>query len=334
MALARAMAIGFILASHGLAPGGEGPRELFPLRAGRFGTLGAPANKEHWDLLGAAWFKSGDCYWQAPWVPEGGVQAWLLARPEMFFTGNNREWNPKPKPPRWDYRDKVKKFIEANHAQIGLIALGNSICCEDIEDGYPDLEGYATWYHDFAAFVRGLNPAIKLAPGDLQSAWGTLQGTGQLIGYMAAYQKKYGEKMPIDALGLHCYITGNKPPEWAKPEPVKPELFKDKIRAMRAFMKKAGLQDAAFVITEMGVFNHCCDPKLSDAQLIEFMRFAIEFMEGPEGVDKELGMPSDGHRLVQKWSYSAFPHLVQGGQLTPMGKVYRELADKFAERAR
>jgi len=53
-------------------------------------------------------------------------------------------------------------------------------------------------------------------------------------------------------------------------------------------------------------------------------------MEGPEGVDPELGMPSDGNRLVQKWSYSAFPHLVRDGKLTPMGKVYRAMVEKYA----
>jgi hypothetical protein len=306
-------------------------RDRFPLTQGRFGTLGAPAKKQEWDLLGACWFKSGDCYWQASWVPESDVQAWLLVRPQMFFTGNNRVWNPPPKPLSWDYRDKSKRFIQENKDKIGITALGNSICYEDIESGYPNAEEYATWYHDFAAFVRGLNPRIKLAPGDLQSAWGGLHGTDLLMSYQAAYQKKYGEKMPIDAVGLHCYITGNKPPEWAKPEPVKAELFREKIRAMRAFMKRAGLQDAAFVITEMGVFNHCCDPPLTDAQLIAIMRYAIELMEGPEGVDKELGMPSDGYRLVQKWSYSAFPHLVKDGRLTPMGQAYRELADKYAK---
>ena len=303
----------------------------FPLTRGRFGTLGAPARQQAWKVLGAVWFKSGDCYWQAPWVPESDVQAWLLVRPRMYFTGNNREWNPPPKPPAWAYRDKTRRFIQENKDRIGIIALGNSICYADIESGYQDAEEYVTWYHDFAAFVRGLNPKIRLAPGDLQSAWGDLQGTDLLLSYQRAYKKKYGQAMPIDALGLHCYCTGNKPPDWAKPEPVKPELFADKIRAMRTFMKRAGLQDTAFVITEMGVFNHCCEPRLTEARLIDFMRFAIEFMEGPDGVDKDLGMPSDGYRLVQKWSYSAFPHLVKGGRLTPMGKVYHELARKYAE---
>ena len=64
------------------------------------------------------------------------------------------------------------------------------------------------------------------------------------------------------------------------------------------------------------------------------MRVAIEFMEGPQGVDRELGMPSDGHRLVQKWSYSAFPHLVKDGRLTRMGRAYHDLARKYATRER
>jgi hypothetical protein len=51
-------------------------------------------------------------------------------------------------------------------------------------------------------------------------------------------------------------------------------------------------------------------------------------------VDRDLGMPSDGWRLVQKWSYSAFPHLVREGKLTPRGKVYRALVDTFGARTK
>jgi hypothetical protein len=306
--------------------------DRFPLTRGRFGTLGAPSSKQHWDLLGACWFKAGDCFWQGgDWVRDGGAQAWLLVRPRMYFTGNNRVWNPRPKPPAWQYRDKTRKFIEANKDRIGIIALGNSICFEDIESGYSDIDEYVTWYHHFHKLLSRLNPRIKLAPGDLQSAWGGLHGTKQLAAYMAAYKKKYGKDMPIDAVGLHCYLTGNKPPKWAKPEVVRLETFKQKIRAMRSFMKRVGLRDTALVITEMGVFNHHCEPRLPEARLIEIMKGAITFMEGPEGVDRELGMPSDGGRLVQKWSYSAFPHLVRSGKLTPWGKAYRALADTYGK---
>ncbi|MDP7132113.1 MAG: hypothetical protein QF437_16575 [Planctomycetota bacterium] len=314
-------------------PGPNAPTDHFPLKRDRFGTLGAPNQRKLWQLLGARWFKAGDCNWQGgQWVPKSDVQPWLLVRARMFFTGNNRVWNPAPKPPSWGYRDQVRKFIQANHQRIGIIALGNSICFADIESGYYDIDEYVTWYHDFSEFVRGLNPKIKLAPGDLQSAWGILQGPEQIEKYMRAYRKKYGKEMPIDALGLHCYITGNKPPDWAKPEVISIDAFKQKIRTMRAWMKKAGLQDTAFIITEMGVFNHLCEPKLTEARLIEIMEGAIHFMEGPEGMDKDIGMPSDGNRLVQKWSYSAFPHLVKNGKLTPKGEAYRALAEKYGKR--
>lgn len=322
------------LAAWSAVAGGQAPQQKdhFPLARDRFGTLGAPNRKELWDLLGARWFKAGDCNWQGgDWVPKSDVQPWLLVRARMFFTGNNRVWNPPPKPPSWRYRDSVKKFIQEDRDRIGIIALGNSICYADIESGYYNIDEYVKWYHDFHEFVHSLNPRIKIAPGDLQSAWGGLHGTQQLERYMRAYEQKYGKPMPIDALGLHCYITGNKPPEWAKPEAISVEAFKQKIRTMRAFMKRAGLQDTAFVITEMGVFNHHCEPRLTEQRLIEIMQGAISFMEGPEGIDKDLGMPSDGFRLVQKWSYSAFPHLMKNGQLTARGKAYRALAEKYGK---
>jgi len=327
-----AAAFGFPLLLGAVQAAAPAAEDLFPLARDRFGTIGAPQSREHWEVLGARWFKSGDCYWQGgDWVARGPVQVWLLVRPRMYFTGNNRVWNPAPKPPRWDYRDKTRAFLRENKDRLGIIALGNSICFEDIESGYADVDEYVTWYHDFAGFVRGLNPQVKLAPGDLQSAWGGLHGTERLEGYMETYQRKYGEKMPIDALGLHCYVTGNRPPDWAKPEVISADTFKQKIRAMRSFMKRAGLRDAALVITEMGVFNHCCEPRLTEPQLIDIMEKAVHFMEGPEGVDRELGMPSDGYRLVQKWSYSAFPHLVQDGKLTSWGKAYHRLAEKYAK---
>ncbi len=328
-----ALALGLLLVGPFVAVPQEGAEpvdDLFPLTRDRFGTLGAPPTHAEWEALGASWFKSGDCYWQADWVPESDVQPWLLIRPRMYFTGNNREWNPKPNPASWQYRDKTRQFLERNADRIGIVALGNSICYADIESGYQDADEYVTWYHDFRELLDALNPRIKLAPGDLQSAWGGLQGTDLLPAYMRVYRERYGHEMPIDAVGLHCYLTGNNPPEWAQPEVVSVETFRNKIRAMRAFMKRIGLRDTPFVITEMGVFNHCCDPPLTEGQLIDIMCGAIEFVEGPEGVDQELGMPSDGCRLVQKWSYSAFTHLVQEGELTPMGRAYRALVDKYA----
>ena len=102
----------------------SGPnKDLFPLTQDRFGTLGCPPDQSHWDLIGARWFKSGDCYWQADWVSKSNVQAWLLVRPRMYFTGNNRVWNPAPGEPKWQYRDKTRKFIQDNHARIGIIAV-------------------------------------------------------------------------------------------------------------------------------------------------------------------------------------------------------------------
>jgi hypothetical protein len=50
-------------------------------------------------------------------------------------------WNPPPRPPKWQYRDKTRKFIEDNHQQIGIIALGNSIVFEDIGDLADEYSG-------------------------------------------------------------------------------------------------------------------------------------------------------------------------------------------------
>ena len=66
--LAAAFALGSVLLlfspAAAAAQSKPASKDFFPLTRDRFGTLGAPASKEHWDVLGARWFKSGDCYWQ------------------------------------------------------------------------------------------------------------------------------------------------------------------------------------------------------------------------------------------------------------------------------
>jgi hypothetical protein len=44
--------------------------------------------------------------------------------------------------------------------------------------------------------------------------------------------------MPIDAIGLHCYITGNGPPEWAKPEAMGVDGCRREMPSMRRFLKR------------------------------------------------------------------------------------------------
>jgi len=78
--------------------------------------------------------------------------------------------------------------------------------------------------------------------------------------------------------------------------------------------------------------NHHCEPKLSEVESHAIMKGAIEFMESEAGIDEDVGMPSDGHRLVQKWSYSAFPHLVTNSRLTATGEIYRALLDKYGRK--
>jgi len=311
--------------------------DRFPFLQGRFGTLGCPGSEAEWDLLGLDWYKNGEGnYWGGGgWEKTTDAQVWFLMRPRMYFTGNNRVWNPEPNPPSWTYRNSVSNFVKDNAEYIGLIAVGNSIIFEDIESGYGDTNEYAQWFHDFAEYVHSQNPDIKVVPGDLQLAWGETRviGDTRIVGYQNAYRNLYGEEMPIPCLSAHTYATGNtnQPSySWGERRPCL-DVFVTKIRSMRTFMKNAGLQDAAFVATEMGVFNHLAGPPLSDAELRQLMVDTIHYMEGPDGVDTNIGMPSDNYRLVQKWSYSNDGQLVSGGSLTTWGQDYRAACDVYRD---
>ena len=87
------------------------------------------------------------------------------------------------------------------------------------------------------------------------------------------------------------------------------------IEGMRQFMKRQGFQNAPLVISEYGVLQPSGCGYVGDtveegnAAVEEFMWDSFDFNLGvgaESGVDKALGMPDDGFRLVQRWAwYSA-----------------------------
>ena len=93
-------------------------------------------------------------------------------------------------------------------------------------------------------------------------------------------------------------------------------------------MARQGYRSYPLIVTEFGVLMPD-DYGFTTERVNSFMSATFDFLQNT--ADAGLGDPMDGNRLVQKWSYSAFPHLVRDGRLTPMGKAYRELAEKYAE---
>jgi hypothetical protein len=108
---------------------------------------------------------------------------------------------------------------------------------------------------------------------------------------------------------------------WVEGEEGKPGLSRcnaatpEQTVGMRGFMKRRGFRDKPLVLSEYGILqpSGCgylgVDVEHGNQLVKDFMTVTFDFNLGigdDPGIDPDLGLPSDGNRLVQRWAwYSA-----------------------------
>ncbi|MCB0146399.1 MAG: hypothetical protein KDE01_01950, partial [Caldilineaceae bacterium] len=106
-------------------------------------------------------------------------------------------------------------------------------------------------------------------------------------------------------------------------------LVEEQIRAMRRWMASRGLQEKPLWITEYGILM----PEEYGFPPERVSRFLVGSFDLFQSLrDETIGMPEDGHRLVQRWNwYSARDSRYPTGNLfdnwgesTPVGDTYWE----------
>lgn len=265
-------------------------------------------------------------------------------------------------PPDWSL---VEEALRANPGSLWLI--GNE---PDRPDPYGQdnctPEEYAARYHQCYTFIKSRDPSAQVSaaaivqPSALRLRWLDLM--------LAAYQERYGAPMPVDAWNIHVQIMREVRGEWGCDIPpgipddrgedyqvndsANVEILRQKIVSFRTWMRDRGFRDKPLIISEYGVtmpsgygYLGGADKALGDQMVIDFMRGTFDYCR--QATDPELGQPSDGDRLVQRWAWYSLnmkmsdfsanpPELIPAngslfdwqqpypGALTPFGIAFRD----------
>lgn len=111
-------------------------------------------------------------------------------------------------------------------------------------------------------------------------------------------------------------------------------VFQQQIVEFRRWMKERGQQEKALIVTEYGILMPT-DYGFPANEVKQFMLGTFEFLR--TAADPEVGYPSDGYRLVQRWCWFSLsdPRYPTGNLLqldsqlpTPLGEAFRQYASK------
>jgi hypothetical protein len=208
----------------------------------------------------------------------------------------------------------------------------------------PDL--YAQAYHDLYTLLKTQDPTCQVAIG------GVSQPTPLRLHYLdlvlEAYQARYGEPMPVDVWNVHNFILREERDSWGVDIPPgmaeqtgqlheiadhdDMAIFRQQILDFRRWMKKNGQQDKPLIVSEYGILMPT-DYGFPAETVEQFMLGTFEFFR--TAADPELGYPSDGYRLVQRWCWFSLAdtHYPTGNLLwidsqepTPLGEAFGQYA--------
>jgi streptogramin lyase len=203
-------------------------------------------------------------------------------------------------------------LVDDNPGVIWLI--GNEPDCIYQDDVWP--EEYARIYHDLYTFIKGRDWTSQISPG------GIVQPTPLRLAYLdrvlAEYQARYGRPMPVDLWNIHNAILdelrggsgADIPPgfpdvnEGVRRDPQDNDdldIFTDQIWAFRGWMADRGYGGYPLIITEYGILMPEQWYGFDAERVNAFMSATFSILES--AADAQLGDPSDGDRLVQRWAW-------------------------------
>jgi hypothetical protein len=257
--------------------------------------------------------------------------------------------------------DELKELIAAHPNSEWFI--GNEPDRRTYQDNLaPHI--YAKAYHDLYYLIKGEDPTAKIIAGSI------VQATPLRIQYLdmvlESYRQRYGEPMPVDIWAIHnfilneYYIDGLCDDCWGAniPPGIDAErglyvgvddndnfdLFRAQIMRFRQWLADRGYRGTPVYLSEYGVlmppdYGSGYPPK----RVNDYMNATFDYLLST--VDPVLGDPTDGYRLIQRFSwYSVHEHPPFNGylfeprigqpvkfQTTPMGANFRSYAANLAE---
>ncbi len=243
-------------------------------------------------------------------------------------------------------RAEIAAALAANPGSLWLIGNEPDVPWQD----NTSPEDYARHYHELVVFIKTLDPSAQVAIG------GVSQVTPLRLDYLdrvlAAYEKQYGEPLPVDVWNVHAFILREERDSWGASIPPgfddvqqgmlweiedhdDLDLLRQQLIDFRRWMVRHGQRDKPLIITEYGILM----PKeygFPPETVADYMRRSFDLLLNAR--DAEIGYPADDNRLVQRllWyslSDTMYPtgNLVDPttGELTPLGQAFAEYVDRL-----
>jgi hypothetical protein len=291
----------------------------------RFGA-GAPAGQLSAQVagrLGLGWFLTWDTY--ARDTP-AGIEFWPMVRPVRVGLEPDA--------------DTLARLAAAYPGATWTV--GNEPDVKWQDNLAP--QQYAAFYHQVYTLIKAADPTARLAPA------GISQPTELRLRYLDqvldSYRQLYGQPLPADVWTVHAYILNEQRDSWGTDIPPgfsdsygelvdieqhdDIDIFRQRILRFRQWMASRGYRDRELAVTEYGLLMPE-DYGFGPERVRRFMWATFDYFR--TATDAQVGLPSDGNHLVQRWAWFSvndemYPagNLVDptSGQLTPAGQAFAE----------
>jgi len=172
---------------------------------------------------------------------------------------------------------------------------------------------YARAYHLAYTAIKAGDATAQVVAGNISQV--TPLRLRYLDAVRTAYRLQFGVEMPVDVWGVHLYILPEQgewgaglPPgqeghaalgvTWGVDEHDNLARLVEQVTAMRRWLAGHGAQQTPLWVTEYGILLPAAYG-YTPARVARFLRTSMTWFF--TATDPVLGLPQDGHRLVQRW---------------------------------
>jgi hypothetical protein len=233
----------------------------------------------------------------------------------------------------------IAQIAQENPSALWLIGNEMDVIWQD--NATP--KQYAAAYHDVYTTLKQSDPTSRVAIGGVSEPSPLrLQYLDEVL---RAYRERYGQDMPIDVWNVHNFILPEERGSWGVDIPPgldatrgltytiedhdNLDYFKQQLFDFRRWMEQRGFGDKELIVSEYGILMYE-DYGFDYERVRDFMLGSFDVMLNT--TDAELGLPADGHRLVQRWCWYSLNDVnyptnnladAATGELTPLGRDFK-----------